>query len=286
MSKNSVKDRNPTLVNGNASRQAPRAIPLWKRVLDIACIILFLPVTGPLFLLIAAGIKIVSRGPILFCQPRIGYSGKLFTCLKFRTMRVDANTTVHEDHFKDLMQSKKPMTKLDFIGDERLIPFGLLLRSSGLDELPQLLNVWCGDMSLVGPRPCTPHEYRNYQPWHKQRFGTLPGLTGLWQVSGKNSTTFDEMIRLDIRYAQTRSFIGDLGIMARTLPVLVSEVHEMLKRRRLKTNGKKAGSEQHAGNRSNNGFETKPLKRNGRQAAVPATTNGQRRYSSKPASDR
>ena len=274
-------------VNGNAPKRAARGIPLWKRVLDLVCIVLVLPIAGPLFLLIAIGIKLVSRGPILFCQPRIGYSGKLFTCLKFRTMRVNANTQIHEEHFKDLMESKKPMTKLDSVGDARLIPLGLLLRSSGLDELPQLLNVWCGDMSLVGPRPCTPNEYRNYQPWHKQRFTTLPGLTGLWQVSGKNSTTFDEMILLDIRYAQSRSFWGDLGIMARTLPVLVSEVRAMLRRRRLKGKVTKPGLERLAPSHSNNGFETQRIKRNGRETGASASQNGNgRRYSSKPASDR
>jgi len=254
-------------------------------VLDLVCIVLVLPVAGPLFLLIALGIKLVSRGPILFCQPRIGYGGKLFTCLKFRTMRVDANTRVHEDHFKELMQSKKPMTKLDSFGDERLIPMGLLLRSSGLDELPQLLNVWFGDMSLVGPRPCTPNEYRNYQPWHKQRFGTLPGLTGLWQVSGKNSTTFDEMILLDIRYAQDRSFFGDLGIMVRTFPVLIFEVRSMVKRRRLKATTKKTEPARPPVPHSQNGFHAPARKRNGRRAGASADANGQRRLSSRPASD-
>ena len=118
------------------------------------------------------------------------------------------------------------MTKMDYYGDPRLIPLGFFLRASGLDELPQLINVLQGEMSLVGPRPCLPYEYDVYLPWQKQRLDTLPGLTGLWQVSGKNKTTFTEMIRLDISYARNRSPWLDVTIMARTVFALVAQVRE------------------------------------------------------------
>ena len=213
------------------SPAACAALPLWKRLLDLSLIILVLPVLGPLLLVIAVGIKIVSKGPILFRQPRIGYRGTPFLCFKFRSMRADASKRVHEDYFKELMRSERPMTKLDSYNDERLIPLGALLRSSALDELPQLFNVLKGEMSLVGPRPCTPSEYDAYLPWEKERFAAIPGLTGLWQVSGKNRTTFEEMILLDIEYARQCSFLLDLRIIFKTIPVLLVEVQEMLKRR-------------------------------------------------------
>jgi len=119
-----------------------------------------------------------------------------------------------------LMGTEAPMTKLDARKDPRLIPLGALLRATGLDELPQLINVVRGEMSIVGPRPCIPYEYELYQPWQRRRFDAVPGLTGLWQVSGKNRTTFNEMIRLDIEYSERLSFWLDLQIILRTLPAL------------------------------------------------------------------
>ena len=181
-------------------------------------------------LLAVLAIKVVSRGPVLFRQDRIGFLGKPFVCFKFRTMRVDASTAVHQGYFKKLMNSDEPMTKMDTMGDPRLIPLGSILRATGLDELPQLLNVVRGEMSIVGPRPCTPFEYSNYRPWQKQRFNTIPGLTGLWQVSGKNKTTFNEMIRLDILYAEKKCLRLDLKIILKTFPVVFLQVKEILTR--------------------------------------------------------
>lgn len=194
--------------------------------MDIACIVMALPVLIPLALLIVILIKCRSAGPILFRQERVGFRGNRFTCLKFRSMVVGADDAVHRGHCSQLMNSNLPMEKMDARGDTRLIPYGRLLRASGLDELPQLINVLQGDMSLVGPRPCLPYEYDRYLPWHKERFNTVPGLTGLWQVSGKNRTTFDEMVHLDIRYAQTKTLWLDLNIMLRTPPTLVIQVME------------------------------------------------------------
>src|SRR5271166_2451204 len=205
---------------------AATEIPLWKRILDVACILLTLPLWLPVVILIALWIKIVSRGPILFRQERVGYRGKLFMILKFRTMKSNVETAIHERHLEQLMQADRPMTKLDASGDPRITRGGRLLRATGLDELPQLWNVLRGEMSLVGPRPCTLNEFRRYQPWQQQRVNAQPGLTGYWQVNGKNKTTFTEMINLDIYYTKNMSLWLDLAIMVKTFPAVLAQVIE------------------------------------------------------------
>jgi lipopolysaccharide/colanic/teichoic acid biosynthesis glycosyltransferase len=198
----------------------------WKRILDIVVVLLFMPLLLPLMIIVAVLIRVVSAGPVLFKQERVGYLGRRFMCFKFRTMFVGADAVVHQGHLRNLMDSNTPMTKMDSEGDPRIIPFGLLLRSSGLDELPQLINVLRGEMSLVGPRPCLPYEYDNYLPWQKQRFASLPGLTGLWQVSGKNRTTFVEMIQLDMKYAREKNLWFEIFILWRTVPALITQIWE------------------------------------------------------------
>jgi exopolysaccharide production protein ExoY len=209
----------------------PAWIPFGKRALDIVCILVALPAGLPLMGLVAIVIKIVSRGPVLFKQERIGYRGKHFRLFKFRTMVVGADTTGHQQHYNQLINSNVPMVKLDQQGDTRLIPLGRLLRASGLDELPQLINVLRGDMSLVGPRPCIPYEYEKYLPWQRERCNALPGLTGLWQVSGKNRTTFAEMIRLDIHYTRNLSMWLDIKIIIKTIPAVVMQIQDLRRRR-------------------------------------------------------
>ena len=226
--------KHPTTVIPVAHAVAPATVPSWKRILDVSLTLVALPLLVPLSAAIAVVIKCVSRGPVLFRQERIGLKGKPFICLKFRTMRVDSPTTGHQAYLATLMKSDQPMTKMDCQGDPRLIPLGSILRCTGLDELPQFINVLRGEMSIVGPRPCLRYEYESYEPWQKQRFDSLPGLTGLWQVSGKNKTTFEQMIRMDIRYAETRSPGLDLAIMLKTLPVLALQALEMVRRRRKK----------------------------------------------------
>ena len=157
-------------------------------------------------------------------------------------MKVDADNGVHKNYLKDLIHSAAPMTKMDAKGDSRLIPLGALLRSTGLDELPQLINVLRGEMSLVGPRPCIPYECEDYLPWQMERFDTLPGLTGLWQVNGKNKTTFNEMMNYDITYARTKSLFLDLRIMAKTIPALISQVRDLQANRRMQLRCKTAVS--------------------------------------------
>jgi lipopolysaccharide/colanic/teichoic acid biosynthesis glycosyltransferase len=210
--------------------------PSWKRILDVTCVLVALPFIAPLGVLIALFIKLVSPGPAFFRQQRIGIHGKRFMCLKFRTMKIDADTTIHQDHLKHLITSNRPTRKLDCGGDKRLILGGLILRSLGVDELPQLINVLRGEMSLVGPRPCTPYEFELFHPRHKRRCEAPPGLTGLWQVSGKNKTTFEEQINLDLYYVEHKSLWLDLKIIALTIPAILILVWEM------KTGGAKRAS--------------------------------------------
>jgi lipopolysaccharide/colanic/teichoic acid biosynthesis glycosyltransferase len=209
-----------------------KALPVWKRLLDLA----FVAAVSPLLLLLGAALALIvkcgSRGPILFRQTRIGLHGRPFTLFKFRTMRVDAETQSHQHHTEQLMNSNKPMTKLDAHQDPRLVPLGAALRALGLDELPQFLNVLRGEMSVVGPRPCVPYEYERYTARHRVRLNVLPGLTGLWQVSGKNRTTFQQMIELDIDYSRRLSLWTDLKIIFKTIPALLIQCWETRAARR------------------------------------------------------
>jgi lipopolysaccharide/colanic/teichoic acid biosynthesis glycosyltransferase len=136
------------------------AVPTWKTILDFTCILLSMPLWLPVVLILALWIKLASPGPVFFRQERVGQGGKRFMILKFRTMKVNVETRSHERHLEQLINADVPMTKLDAAGDPRIIPGGRILRATGLDELPQLFNVLRGEMSLVGPRPCTPHEFK------------------------------------------------------------------------------------------------------------------------------
>jgi len=205
--------------------------PWWKRTLDLILAGTALVVLSPLLLSIALLIRLTSKGPILFCQERVGYMGRVFNCMKFRTMHVNAGNHMHRDYVQQLIRSEIAMSKLDGHRDTRVYGFGRFLRVTSLDELPQLFNVLRGEMSLIGPRPCIPYEYERYQPWHRHRVDALPGLTGLWQVSGKNKTTFAQMIRLDRTYARKESFPLDARIIMRTLPVLIGQFRDDLKNR-------------------------------------------------------
>ena len=214
-----------TFANGAATAASSR-VPTWKTILDITCILLSLPLWLPVVLFLTLWIKLASPGPIFFRQERVGYRGKRFMILKFRTMKVNVETRTHERHLEQLINADLPMTKLDSAGDPRIIRGGRILRATGLDELPQLFNVLRGEMSLVGPRPCTPHEFKSFQVWQRERVNAPPGLTGYWQVNGKNKTTFAEMINLDIFYAKNMSLWLDLTIMLKTLPALMAQVVE------------------------------------------------------------
>jgi lipopolysaccharide/colanic/teichoic acid biosynthesis glycosyltransferase len=208
-------------------------VPLWKRSLDVTLILLTLPIWLVVMLVLAAWIKIVSPGPVFFRQDRVGFRGNRFMILKFRTMKVNVETQTHERHLEQLIQQNAPMTKLDAAGDPRIIRGGRLIRATGLDELPQILNVLLGEMSLVGPRPCTVKEFDRYLPWHKERVNAAPGLTGYWQVNGKNKTTFAEMIEMDILYSKEMSIWLDLRIMLKTPVAIAKQLLETRARRNL-----------------------------------------------------
>jgi lipopolysaccharide/colanic/teichoic acid biosynthesis glycosyltransferase len=210
--------------NGSISK------PGWKFALDIACILLALPIWLPLMILLMLVTRIASPGRIFYRQERVGLGGRPFLIWKFRTMQVSAETQTHEHYFRELMAVDRPMTKLDAYGDPRLAPFGRFLRASGLDELPQIFNVICGEMSLVGPRPCTPNEFAHYEPWQRERVNGLPGLTGYWQVNGKNKTTFNEMIIMDLFYLKNLSILLDLKIMFKTCAVIAAQLLESRRR--------------------------------------------------------
>jgi lipopolysaccharide/colanic/teichoic acid biosynthesis glycosyltransferase len=208
-----------------------RKVPVWKSFMDVAGSLILIALLSPLFLLMAVYIKAVSPGKVLYRQDRVGYRGKIFTFIKFRTMHENNDPGVHREYLKELIRSGRPMEKLDGERDVRIIPRGKVIRKMCLDELPQLFNVLRREMSLVGPRPCIPYEAKEYLRWHARRFDALPGMTGLWQVSGKNKLSFEQMIRLDISYANRMSPLFDLKIILMTVPAIIGMVFEASMRR-------------------------------------------------------
>ncbi|MEI8037525.1 MAG: sugar transferase [Verrucomicrobiota bacterium] len=192
------------------------AVAGWKRCLDLCGVALSLPLVLPLLALTALWIRLVAGGPTLLRQSRIGRHGRPFALYKFRSMIVNADLERQASYVRQLVDADQPLIKLDLLGDPRLIAGGCLLRAAGLDELPQLWNVLRGDMSLVGPRPCLPAEYGLFSPRHRERFAVLPGLTGIWQVNGKNQASFSEMNAMDIDYVRHASLRTDLYLIMRT----------------------------------------------------------------------
>ena len=198
----------------------------WKRSLDLVGALLGLIGLSPLFALLAIHIKIVSPGPVFFKQERVGLGERRFKIWKFRTMHVESDSSLHQQMVMEQIRQNKPLTKLD-PEDPRIIPFGRILRATCVDELPQLFNVLCGDMSLIGPRPDVPYAVEQYAAWKRMRFDAMPGLTGLWQVSGKNRTTHSEMVRLDINYFRQLGLLTDMRIMIKTLPAVWGEIRKL-----------------------------------------------------------
>ncbi len=207
--------------NGNSLRPETRDLR-WKRILDLAILTCTVWIWLPVTLLVMCVVKLSSSGPAIYRQRRVGYRGEQFMIFKFRTMYVNAETRTHEEYLDQLMVNDVPMTKLDAM-DKRLAPCGRFLRAVGLDELPQIFNVIRGEMSLVGPRPCTVIEFRRYRPEQRGRVNALPGITGYWQVNGKNRTTFNEMIAMDLFYANNMSLWLDLAIIWQTIPSILTQ---------------------------------------------------------------
>jgi lipopolysaccharide/colanic/teichoic acid biosynthesis glycosyltransferase len=210
-----------------SASDVPLRTPLSKRALDLVlasgCLILL----SPLLVVVAVVVRLTSPGPALFRQSRLGRGQKPFVLYKFRTMYNGSSDDVHRQYVAQLLTLDQPATggrrglyKLE--DDARITKVGRLLRRTSIDELPQLFNVLRGDMSLVGPRPALPWESELIGTAHARRFLVTPGLTGLWQVSGRNSLTMKEGLDLDIEYVDRRSFTLDLSILARTVPVVLS----------------------------------------------------------------
>jgi lipopolysaccharide/colanic/teichoic acid biosynthesis glycosyltransferase len=202
-----------------------------KRAIDIVGSAAALIILSPVWLIIAAAIKWTSKGPVLFCQERLGQYGKKFMVFKFRSMRTDCDSKIHEEYVNQFISGKvdgnessgsqKPVFKIQ--RDPRVTRVGQFLRKTSLDELPQFWNVLIGDMSLVGPRPPVAYEYRAYNVWHRRRVLEIkPGITGLWQVEGRSRIRFDDMVRLDLKYARTWSIWLDLKILLQTPGAVVT----------------------------------------------------------------
>lgn len=212
-----------------------QAYAISKRLFDVLVAVLLLVVCAPLMLLISLAIVLDSRGPVFFTQkrvignqaPRDVSARRQFTFCKFRTMRHNADQSVHQRYMAELIQGQQPGAERKGVrlfklqGDPRVTRVGRLLRKTSLDELPQLINVLRGEMTLVGPRPAIPYEVEQYKPWHHYRLTVTQGLTGLWQVMGRNELSFDEMVALDIEYVRRRSFWYDLKILVMTLPAVL-----------------------------------------------------------------
>ena len=193
--------------------------------MDICGSLAALVVFSPVLAVIAASIKLTSRGPVLFRQQRIGQFGRRFTFLKFRSMHSNTDSRIHEEYVQWFISGANGSGQgahtvsatFKLTADPRITPVGKFLRKTSLDELPQLLNVLSGEMSLVGPRPPIPYEFQRYRVWHKGRLlAVKPGITGLWQVEGRSRVTFDEMVRMDLKYANSRSLWVDLKLLFRT----------------------------------------------------------------------
>jgi lipopolysaccharide/colanic/teichoic acid biosynthesis glycosyltransferase len=197
-----------------------------KRALDIVISLALLIVLGPLIMLLWCAVRWTSPGPGLFRQQRLGRDRQPFTVLKLRTMYTGNNDRIHRDYVTSMLGDARPQTagsrglfKLD--ADPRVTPLGTWLRRTSLDELPQLLDVLSGQMSLVGPRPVLPWEEELFSEPHRRRFAVKPGITGLWQVSGRSRLSMQEALDLDVEYVSRRSFALDLVILARTGPALL-----------------------------------------------------------------
>jgi lipopolysaccharide/colanic/teichoic acid biosynthesis glycosyltransferase len=208
-------------------QQAGYSEGILKRSIDMAGSLLAVLLLLPVFAIIALLVKLSSRGPIFFCQKRVGSHGRLFSFYKFRSMYVDNNPSIHRDYVTKLIEGaehvQQPNGMYKLFNDPRVTPLGRILRKYSLDELPQFMNVLLGDMSLVGPRPPLPYEYERYRDWHRRRvLDVKPGLTGLWQVKGRSRTTFDEAVRMDLLYARTQSLWLDLKIILQTPAAMLS----------------------------------------------------------------
>ncbi|MFD7319700.1 sugar transferase [Streptomyces sp. NPDC059875] len=218
-----------TTTNGDVAVTMQKAVPdrgllaasgrqlLGKRVLDIVLALLALILLSPILLVTACAIKVSSAGPVLYLQERVGRDGKPFRMLKFRSMRRDAER--QRSAYLDLNECAGPLFKIRH--DPRVTPVGHVLRKWSIDELPQLLNVIHGEMSLVGPRPPLPEECEQYGPRERQRLLVKPGITCIWQVSGRSDVAFAEQVRMDLDYIANWDLVMDIRLLIRTVPAVL-----------------------------------------------------------------
>ena len=200
-----------------------------KRFIDASISLSVLVIGFPFLFAVALLIKLTSRGPVFFTQERIGEHGNIFTLYKFRTMKTNCDDSLHREFTRNFIQGQLPNSALDGEGsstyklkdDPRITAVGNFLRRTSLDEIPQFINILKGEMSIVGPRPPLAYEYEFYEDWHKLRLTVKPGLTGLWQVSGRSSVPFHEMVMLDLYYIENWSLRLDTKIMLQTIPVML-----------------------------------------------------------------
>jgi lipopolysaccharide/colanic/teichoic acid biosynthesis glycosyltransferase len=210
----------PDLKNGEKTHLLQRTI---KRTIDIAGSLVGLILFSPVFLFAPILIKRSSPGPVFFRQKRLGKFGREFDLLKFRTMHVNNDPTIHQQYVKNLIEGKECGEVKKITNDPRVTSIGRFLRKTSFDEVPQFLNVLMGQMSLVGPRPPIAYEVAEYRCWHRRRILEIkPGITGLWQVNGRSKTSFDDMVRLDLQYVRTQSLWLDLKIILKTPLSLLS----------------------------------------------------------------
>jgi lipopolysaccharide/colanic/teichoic acid biosynthesis glycosyltransferase len=226
----SQSDAAPVSFAAGESRPNPRHLArrAAKRALDLFGSVGCLVALAPVFIAVALVVKATSKGPVFFRQQRIGRAGRPFTMLKFRTMHVGTDERIHREYVESFIRQGQAATSgtdavFKLVNDPRITSVGNFLRKSSLDELPQFLNVLSGEMSLVGPRPPIPYEVAQYKSWHRRRvLEAKPGITGLWQVTGRSRTTFDDMVRLDLRYVATSSLWTDVKILLATPRAVIS----------------------------------------------------------------
>lgn len=232
---------NPNAISTAQSVKSEQTYFIAKRLLDVTVVLGALLLLAPLMLLLAVLVKLDSQGPAVFVQKRVTSKRKFdgqsyywepatFNIYKFRTMRMGASSSIHREFMRAFIhgdetklrrlrnEKQKKKAKYKLCNDMRVTKLGTFLRKSSLDELPQLINVLKGDMSLVGPRPAIPYEVDLYKPWHHERLEAPQGITGLWQVKGRSQTTFDDMVQLDVEYIRTRSIWQDIKILVMTIP--------------------------------------------------------------------
>jgi lipopolysaccharide/colanic/teichoic acid biosynthesis glycosyltransferase len=211
------------------SRERLRVEKFMKRSIDFVVSLLVVVLGFPFFIAVALLIKLTSPGPVFFSQLRIGEREELFTLYKFRTMRQGVDDSIHREFTRSFIEGRMSNSSLDekapsvykLTNDPRITSIGNFLRKTSLDELPQFINILKGEMTIVGPRPPLQYELEYYEEWHKLRLEAKPGLTGLWQVSGRSSVPFDEMVKLDLYYIEHWTLLLDFKIMLRTIPVML-----------------------------------------------------------------